>query len=153
MKRSLAWLVVFSAALVASDAAANDSYRVEGTAQERHAQNIFTGVFGQCRVPAAKANGVLALVFEVGPSGKFGATSTFKESQGRDVLRQVSQCLGARANKARPFPKSDSRSLVGVKFSVASDGKLLVLGTSEAATLSDGEMFKWARQTPSQPGA
>jgi len=138
--------------MLAGLAGADDAYRVEGTKLEKHAQQVFSGVFGQCRVANQKANGVVALVFAVEPSGRFKATSTFKESAGRDVFREVARCMGERANQARPFPKGE-RAFVGVKYEVSGDGKLLMLGAGSAATLSESEIFAWARLSPDTPSS
>lgn len=157
MRRLFGVCAIFVCLAVGTTAAADDRedvYSISGTAQEQHAQSIFTGVFGQCRPPAPEASqGVVALIFEVRPDGRFSATSTFKEDEGRDVLRSVSRCMGERANQARHFPKTSETQLVGVKYAVATEGKLLMLGAGEAETLAASDAFGWARKSPEQGGS
>jgi hypothetical protein len=154
MKRATA--IIFAVTLfvgIAVEAAADDpddAYQRSGSEREQHADAIFTGVFGQCRQQVgSEASGLVAVVFSIGKSGKFGATATHKVSEGESVIRDLARCMGERANQARHFPESGSKTIVGVKYRVSGDGELLMLGAGEARTLRDGDVFRWAREDPS----
>lgn len=153
MKRSISMLALLSLMTAGSTAVAEDAHTVDGTEQEQHAERLFTGVFGQCRPASAGAvDGTVALVFTVRADGTFGATSTFKEEEGRDELRNLVQCMGERAQQARPFPKSSANMTIGVKFQVYAEDGLLKLGSGETETLGTTKMFQWARQAVSADG-
>ena len=148
MKKRVCVATIAIASMFAGNVAADDSLSVEGTPHEKHAQRIFSGVFGQCRTANVEASGIVALVFSVRPNGRFSATSTFKSEAGRDALRALSLCMGERANQARPFPAGSSAATVGVKYEVKDDGSVLIMQQGDAATLSPSQIFKWARSMP-----
>ena len=130
-----------------AEVSADDALRLRGTPAEKHAQQVYVGVFGQCRPSQpSELNGTIGLVFEVKPSGRFSATSTFRESAGRDAIRELTQCMGTRANMAGWFPKSKATQIVGVKYEVRKEGDVLMLGSGAADTLDERDVFTWARQ-------